>query len=153
MKPIRNSAKAVIIKENKILLIQNTDENGYWYTLPGGGQCHGETLTDALLRECGEELGANVTVGNLIFVREYIGKNHEFSTFDYDQHQVELMFECFLETNYELTNGGVPDENQVGVVWIDLKELKKHRLYPKVLIKYLSGYKEMKLPIYFGDVN
>lgn len=98
MKPIRNSAKAIIIHEDRILLIQNTDENGYWYTLPGGGQGFGETLTDAVLRECKEELGTEVAVGDLMFVREYIGANHEFAAVDFDQHQVDFMFECFIAT-------------------------------------------------------
>jgi len=153
MKPIRNSAKAIIRQEDRILLIQNADENGYWYTLPGGGQGFGETLTNAVLRECKEELGTEVAVGDLKFVREYIGGNHEFSAFDFDQHQVEFMFECSLSANYEPTIGEVPDGTQVGVVWIDLDELQNYRFYPGGLIADLKRHKRVDLPIYFGDVN
>ncbi|MDF2682566.1 MAG: hydrolase [Brevibacillus sp.] len=42
MKPIRNSAKAVITQNEKILLTKNRDEFGFFYLFPGGGQDHGE---------------------------------------------------------------------------------------------------------------
>jgi len=54
---IRNSAKAVIIKDGKVLLTQNIDEEGLFYLFPGGGQEKGETLHEAVVRECIEELG------------------------------------------------------------------------------------------------
>jgi ADP-ribose pyrophosphatase YjhB (NUDIX family) len=46
---IRNSAKAIIISGDKILLTKNQDNEGYFYLFPGGGQEHGETIHNALL--------------------------------------------------------------------------------------------------------
>lgn len=48
---IRNSAKAIIIEDGKILFTKNKTENGLFYLLPGGGQEHDETLVEALKRE------------------------------------------------------------------------------------------------------
>ncbi|MDI6739140.1 MAG: NUDIX domain-containing protein [Candidatus Edwardsbacteria bacterium] len=73
MKLIRNSAKAVIINDCKLLVLEMRDEDGPWYALPGGGQQPGETLHAALVRECREEANAAVTIGELLFIREYIG--------------------------------------------------------------------------------
>lgn len=78
---IRNSVKAIIIKDNKILTMKGKDDDGFYYLLPGGGQNHGETMVEALKRECLEEIGCNVEVLHLQIIREYIGKNHEFSCF------------------------------------------------------------------------
>lgn len=78
MKPIRNSAKAVIIQDNKVLLTKNQDRDGYFYLFPGGGQEHGEELSEALRRECIEEIGCAVIVDHLLHVREYIGKTINF---------------------------------------------------------------------------
>jgi 8-oxo-dGTP pyrophosphatase MutT (NUDIX family) len=42
MKPIRNSIKAIIIRDRHVLLIKNIDKDGFWYVFPGGGQDSGE---------------------------------------------------------------------------------------------------------------
>lgn len=152
MKPIRNSAKAVIIQNEKILLTKNKDDFGFFYLFPGGGQDHGEELKDAVKRECLEELGEKVEVSELVYVREYIGKNHEFAKLDSDFHQVEFYFNCSL-TSEEPTflNGTNPDNDQVGVEWIEIKNLDEIRLYPKALSKIIKQYDfEIR---YLGDVN
>jgi ADP-ribose pyrophosphatase YjhB (NUDIX family) len=152
MKPIRNSAKAIIIENKKILLTKNKDDFGFFYLFPGGGQEHGEELKDAVLRECLEEIGEKVVVGNLVYVREYIGKNHEFAAWDSDVHQVEFYFQCSLESNDStFVNATNPDKDQVGVEWIDIKNLEKIRLYPKALSNIIKN-NELESR-YLGDVN
>jgi 8-oxo-dGTP pyrophosphatase MutT (NUDIX family) len=98
---IRNSAKAIIVNRDMVLLTKNQDKEGYFYLCPGGGQEHGETLHNALKRECIEEVGYYIEIGELLHIREYIGKNHEYSSFDFNVHQVEYYFVCELkdETN------------------------------------------------------
>ncbi|MEC1177482.1 NUDIX domain-containing protein [Metasolibacillus meyeri] len=49
---IRNSAKAIIVKDEKLLAIKIQENGGTYYILPGGGQEHGENLHQALQREC-----------------------------------------------------------------------------------------------------
>jgi len=45
---IRNSVKAIIIVDGKLLLTKNQDIEGYFYLCPGGGQEHGETFHKTL---------------------------------------------------------------------------------------------------------
>ena len=66
---IRNSAKAIIIVDNK-LLVNKMNDGEMFYLLPGGGQNPGELLSDALERECIEELRYHIRVNELLFVRE-----------------------------------------------------------------------------------
>ena len=146
----RNSAKAVIIKDNKLLVIEKMDKAGPWYLLPGGGQEFGETLIDTLKRECAEEIGAEVDVGKMILCREYIGKNHEFSETDSDFHQVEFYFYCILISNINESAATKPDIGQTGVRWISLIEDNDLRLYPKFLLSALKNPNEF---IYYGDKN
>jgi len=150
MSKVRISAKAIIIQDGHLLVIRNRDSSGDWYTLPGGGQERGETLTAALNRECLEEIGSGVTVGRIRFVRDYIAKNHEFAAED-DSHQVEVMFECQLTSAPGL--GAKPDSMQTGVEWLELRDLSNHRLYPKALQRLLSGDAPVDGPLYLGDVN
>lgn len=150
--PIRNSAKAIIIKDGSVLLTKNQHEDVLFYLFPGGGQEHGETLEDALKRECIEEIGQEIMIGELLHIREYIGKNHEHASYDKDIHQVEFFFACKLASTQE--NHGQPtrpDDYQVGVEWIPLTELKTIPVYPKKLGAILTNTE--KSPFYLGDIN
>ncbi|WP_145325662.1 NUDIX domain-containing protein [Paenibacillus xylanexedens] len=152
MKPIRNSAKAVIVQDARLLVIRLEDQYGTAYVFPGGGQEKGEELKDAVARECLEEIGQAVNVGELLHIREYIGKNHEFAEWDADIHQVEFYFACSLkDPEATIFEGSNPDDNQVAVEWIALGELSQIRLYPKTIGELLltSGTSS----IYLGDLN
>ncbi|KQL19753.1 NUDIX domain-containing protein [Cytobacillus solani] len=152
---IRNSAKAIIIKDAKILLTKNQDNEGYFYLFPGGGQEHGETLHNALIRECIEEVGQQIEIGELLHIREYIGKNHEHSSFDFNVHQVEYYFVCRLKN--EMNNyikPTKPDSYQVGIEWIHINDLLQYRLYLKEFRKYIvKHFFDEKSPVYLGDIN
>ncbi|WFR63339.1 NUDIX domain-containing protein [Paenibacillus amylolyticus] len=152
MKPIRNSAKAVIVQDGRLLVIRLEDQYGTAYVFPGGGQEKGEELKDAVARECLEEIGQAVNVGELLHIREYIGKNHEFAEWDADIHQVEFYFACSLiDPEATIFEGSNPDDHQVAVEWIALEELSQIRLYPKTIGELLlqSGTSS----IYLGDLN
>lgn len=151
MKPIRNSAKAVIIQNGRILLTKNADREGFFYLFPGGGQEKYEELKDTLVRECVEEIGCDVQVKDIMFIREYIGKNHQFAEWDADVHQMEFYFECEMEPKECVSNGNNPDEAQVGVEWIELKRLSEIRVYPDSLVKPLM--EGIRTPRYLGDTD
>jgi len=153
MRQIRNSAKAIIIKDKKILLTKNEASFGVFYLLPGGGQEAGESIVDALKRECLEEISVEVTVLDIRYVRDYIGKNHEFTNWDSEVHQIEYMFICSVNSGFEAKNGIVPDTMQIGVEWIDLKYLDECRIYPKILKSLISDDGSLNGEIYLGDVN
>jgi ADP-ribose pyrophosphatase YjhB (NUDIX family) len=153
MRLIRNSAKAVIIRDGSLLLIRNLDKDGDWFSLPGGGQNHGETLQEALQRECQEEIGVRVQVGELRLIREYIGKNHEFAQHDGEVHQVEFMFECRIAPSANPVTGKTPDTQQAGIAWVALSKLPKCNLYPKVLREILKNGLSGVTTVYLGNVN
>lgn len=54
---IRNSAKALILRDGKLLALRMQDADGVFYILPGGGQQTEELLPQAAAREAAEELG------------------------------------------------------------------------------------------------
>src|ERR1700682_713778 len=117
---IRISHKAIIIKNGKLLLNSNKDDKGLFYMLPGGGQEHGETVHESLERECLEETGVRIKVGELVFVRDYIANNHEFANTDKNAHQVELMFLCNVINDDNFGKVTVSDTWQTGVEWLEL---------------------------------
>jgi 8-oxo-dGTP diphosphatase len=152
MNAIRNSVKAVIRHEGGLLAIQKSDGEGPYYILPGGGQEFGETFHETLRRECLEEVGAEIEIGPLLFIREYIGAHHEFAATDSDAHQVEYMFDCRLKDPAAVRTGHHPDEGQEAVVWLTVAELERHRLYPLTLRPAIRDWRE-GAEVYLGDVN
>ncbi len=152
MRPVRNSAKAIIIREGRLLLTVNADPEGSFYLLPGGGQHAGEPLREALMRECREEVGVEVIAGDLRYVREYIAAHHEFAATDGDAHQVEYMFLCRLPDGAEPANGHEVDVWQVGVEWVPLGRLGTCRFYPASMRPLLASACA-EGPVYLGDVN
>ena len=106
MASVRLSIKAVVIESGRLLVIKNRDPDGDWYCLPGGGQEPGETILEALTRECVEEIGSEVVAGRLRFIRDYLASNHEFAEQDNDSHQVEMMFEAQPKALVPLLSSG-----------------------------------------------
>lgn len=151
-KPLRNSAKAIIISNSQILCTVNRDLLGDFYLLPGGGQEHGETLSQAVYRECLEEIGARIKVCNLMFVREYISANHELAEFDDSIHQIEFMFSCELLEKPGTRPSDNIDAMQTGVEWVSIDRLEEIRFYPRALISRIRALPEFNnASIYLGD--
>lgn len=53
--------KAVVLKDNQILLIRHSYANRHLYMLPGGGLGHDETVEAAISREVMEETGCHIS--------------------------------------------------------------------------------------------
>jgi ADP-ribose pyrophosphatase YjhB (NUDIX family) len=149
----RPAARALIVRAGKLLAIHMRSGPDEFYVLPGGGQRHGETLHQALQRECREELGCRVAIHELAFVREYIGKHHEYPREHAGFHAVECIFRCTLPKSAKLKPGCAPDPQQIGAVWLPLASLPGLALYPKKLRAYLKKRTLAVLPIYLGDIN
>lgn len=153
MRHIRTAARALIILDKKVLAIKMRDRTGVFYILPGGGQRHGETLREGLRRECLEEIGTEVQVGELLYVREYIGRNHEFRSAHHAFHQVENVFACELPDPQGIGPGTEHDKKQIGVEWIPLADLPNRRFLPEVIKPFFKDGAFVTTTQYLGDVN
>jgi ADP-ribose pyrophosphatase YjhB (NUDIX family) len=157
MNKIRSSVKALIIHENHLLTIEKQSGNTFKYVLPGGGQNFNETLNEAVVRECLEELGVKVKSGSLIWVREFISKHHVPDQPDNDQtHIVEHIFETAIEGEIpKKFTPSEPDRNQTGIVWIPIGDLEAYNYFPRDLIKQIQRLNNEKMAFdgYIGDIN
>lgn len=134
---IRVGARALIIENESVLLVEFDDETGLHYNLPGGGVDPGESIIEAVQRESKEEASVNVDVGPLIFVVEY--EPDQNSLWDGSVHKLTLIFDCKLSGNARPQLPLMPDDNQTAVKWIKLSELESVELLPHLadrVIKY-----------------
>ena len=140
---IRNSAKALIIRDGKMAAVKLEDSDGIWYIMPGGGQETEELLPDAVSREVAEELGLRVEAKELTFVVE--GLHGE------GFHRVDLVFLC--EYLGEIENAVLhSDTNQIGVEWLDIATLNTSQLYPSKLRRQIMNLYEGKpYKVYLGN--
>lgn len=146
---MRHSSRAILIKGDSILLTTNSDDEGTFYIFPGGGQENGETMHEACIRECLEETGLIVKPGELLYVREYIGKNHEYAATDSHVHQIESYFRCEIigKNDQQI----LFDTNQTGIEWVPIRKLNQYRIYPRAVVSYIQ--KSDQTAVYLGDVN
>ena len=128
---VRSTAKAIIIDNNKVLLNKCYDKyNGDYYSLPGGGQDKYESIYDAVIRECKEETGYNVTPVRFCGICEEICDNEETRKF-YSQyaHKLYHIFICNL-VNKNIDTPTSIDDMQEESQWIDIEELNNIRILP-----------------------
>ena len=140
---IRNAAKALIIKDDKMLAVKISDGQEEWYIMPGGGQGTEELLPETVCREVAEEMGIAVAVKDLVFVIEGLhGENF---------HRVDLVFLC--EYIGEIENAVLQgDTNQAGYDWLDIKTLNTAPLYPSKLRRQIMNLHEGKeYNVYLGN--
>jgi len=154
----RVGVKAIVIHDGRLVVVKKDDPGGPIYSFPGGGQEAGETLVEAVRREFREEVGHDIAVGPLLFLREYIGKNHEYAETDATVHVVDHLFLCRLHDPVAPFHPSAPDHDQAGVEWLPVARLADYRFFPRTLIPHLVALASdsdvaSTGPVYVGDVN
>lgn len=149
---IRNAARALIIRDKHILLLRKSGgARGERFALPGGAQDPGETLQDALNRECLEEIDTRVEVHELVGVADYFKpRDTEPPT---TRHVVEFLFECTLPGDYTPRNGPRPDKHQVEVIWAELEGLGDRVLQPVSLAGVIDRIRGRADGLYLGSID
>lgn len=141
---IRNTARAIIIRDGKVLVLKKTDGS---YSLPGGAHDPEETIEQGLQRECLEEIDTYVQVNRLAYVGDYF--KHRKSDPPNIRHQVEFIFDCSVSDTYIAHSGSHPDKRQIDVLWLELDDLDNKPLYPESLKECINKL-DKNAPVYIG---
>lgn len=127
---IRVGVSAAILRDGAILLVEFGGEWSQHFNFPGGGVERGESLHEALRREVREETGAEVAVGRLLLVWEYVPARfaNKYGT----TQKLGLLFHCELLAGSQPRLPPTPDPHQVGVRWVPLGDLAAVPLLPDI---------------------
>ncbi|MDO4865071.1 MAG: NUDIX domain-containing protein [Clostridia bacterium] len=131
---VRNSAKAIVLHDGKILVNRCVSRFGEYYALPGGGQHTGEMLSETVRRELLEETGYSVVPLRLSGIYERISEGRR----DGNSHKIYFIFLCRLASEERLTPTET-DRFQIGCDWIDLHTVHRCNLFPRAIRDNISG--------------
>lgn len=129
-------ARAIIKKDNEILLIHRIKKGREYWVFPGGGIEESDKNNEAALtRECKEELGVDVLVGDL-FTTSSLG--------DVGKEQLEHFYYCEI-TGGKLGTGTGPEfqegtnyEGMYSLEWVSLSNFSSKNIQPENVKKKLQ---------------
>ena len=142
----RNSAKAIVIHNGKMLVNRCESRYGEYYALPGGGQQTGELLGETVRRELLEETGYSVVPLQLSGIYERISQGRR----EGNSHKIYFIFLCRLESE-ERRMPTETDRFQIGCEWIDLRTAHRSNLFPRAIRDNLSGLIHRGHTIFIGS--
>lgn len=134
MSNYRLSARAIVIKDDKVLL--NEFNNGEYYNLPGGGVKVDETLRATVTREVLEESGLSVFVKEMLYVYEYNPVRDEYRYGP--RGGLSHVFRCQVDESKDVVSPTEIDSDPLslsvstGCKWVTVEELKDINLVPKI---------------------
>lgn len=143
---IRNSAKALVIENGKVLLNKCRSRLGEYYALPGGGQNPGETLEEAVKRELLEETGIAVQPIRLAALYERIASGRE----DGANHKMYFIFQC-KPLPVPARKPTERDSYQIGMEWVDIDTIEQKSLFPIVIRTQMKAILSSKEAIFLGS--
>lgn len=133
---MKERVRAIIKEGENILLIHRIKQGREYWVFPGGGVEKTDTNhKSALTRECKEELGVDIQVGDLFTIYEF-GKT--------GKEQREYFYFCEI-TGGELGTGSGPEfqegthyEGMYALEWIPLKDFSTRNIQPEEVKKGLQ---------------
>ena len=125
-KPPRLAVRAVLLYENRLLLVNAWRGRTDLWCAPGGGVDAHASLTDNLHREMLEETGLTVTTGEVCLVNEFHDKAHDY-------HQVDVYFRCTLASGTLSDDWQDPEGIVTARKWVTRAEMADMPVKPDSL--------------------
>lgn len=123
----RIAAGAIIIQEDKILLVRYKHRNDKSYLVGPGGAVHSdeESITQALKREVKEETGLEINPFKLLFIEDLVSSRNRHA---------KIWFLCNIVGGQVKKTQGAFDEGITEVRWYGSDELTNEVVYPPFLL-------------------
>lgn len=125
MKELRIAASAIVLHDDKVLLVRygRREDRGYLVG-PGGGVRIDEDLREALVREVKEETGLAVKTEKMLFVEDLLSCRYRM---------LKVWFLCSLAGGELHKTPEAQEEGITEVGWFSGKQLEDETVYPEIL--------------------
>ena len=133
MNIIETLVRGVCVKENRLLVYQNT--NFGYICLPGGHVEFWESMTEALRREWNEEVGCDCEVGKFL---NFFEDRFERSD-DKCHHHIVFLYDVFCDA-WDVAEPLKQQEAHIALQWMPLKEFRNCNFVSKAQQKFLCEY-------------
>jgi 8-oxo-dGTP diphosphatase len=114
--------KAIIVKENKVLLLRDPRMDEVIWEIPGGRMNIEEEPRVAVAREIREELGIEIEVGPVLHMEQFIQGNEGKRAF-------VIVYECRMKD--QMAQITMSPEEVSEIAWVSAEELPKYPLFPE----------------------
>jgi 8-oxo-dGTP diphosphatase len=128
----RLAVRAVILRDDRLLLVNAWKGQTHLWCAPGGGVEMHQALPDALAREVLEETGLTVAVGEPCLVNEFHDPLGSF-------HQLDIYFRCTLQPGEPLGDWIDPEGVVTHRLWVTRDEMAKLLVKPDSLAAVAWG--------------
>jgi 8-oxo-dGTP pyrophosphatase MutT (NUDIX family) len=123
--PHRIAAGAIVIHDDRILLVRYRDPDGGTYLVgPGGGVLEHESVADAAVRETFEETGARVAPGAVLLIEDVLATHFRMR---------KVWLACDVVAGDVSATEGARLEEIVEARWFRRAELESERVYPWIV--------------------
>ncbi len=116
--------KAIIIKENKVLLVRDPRMKQEIWEIPGGRMNIDEEPREAVAREIQEELGIDVTVGRVVYMEQFIQGNE-------GKRALVIVYACTMVDSEQPIH--MSETEVCEIAWVLYDELPEYPLFPEYL--------------------
>lgn len=144
----RIRAAGIIVQNEHVLLMKVKDFSGEYWIPPGGGLEAADLHTkDCVKRECWEEAGIDVQVGELLCVREFLETTA-------NRYHAEFFYhiERFEGQPHIKNLAGLNDEDFIqSVEWIAIDSLTSIRTFPSDLTLVVELVKNKQTSVHIGS--
>lgn len=124
----RISAAAIIIQNEKILLVRYAEQSEKGYLVgPGGGVQSEESLEQGMIREVKEETGLDAKPSKMLFVEDLLASRYRI---------IKFWFLCDVIGGQLLNTPEAKEEGIIGVDWYSREQLKNEIVYPTIVMNY-----------------
>jgi 8-oxo-dGTP pyrophosphatase MutT (NUDIX family) len=123
--PHRIAAGAIVVHDDRVLLVRYRDPEGGTYLVgPGGGVLEHESVADAAVRETLEETGVRVAPGPVLLIEDILATRFRMC---------KVWFGCDVVAGEASVTEGARLEEIVDARWFRRDELDAETVYPWIV--------------------